>query len=93
MDYATQLAKMLARLHDVPFRGAPHDLTDYNAEEIALLSTGAPPAYMSSHPLGTQLWEGHPREQARVERGESEENLEKSRRAERFRALPRYPRE
>ena len=67
MDYAAQLARMLARLHDVSPAGLPDDLTDYNAAEVSLLSAKAPPDSMTLHPLGTRLWERQRRERERVE--------------------------
>ena len=67
MDYASQLAKMLARLHDVPRAGLPADLTDYNAAEAAFLSASEPPDTMKAHRLGSLLWECQRRERGRVE--------------------------
>ena len=68
-DYAAQLARMLARLHDLPLAGLPDDLTDYTAREVAFLSAPSPPHTMASHRLGSLLWESHRLELERVELG------------------------
>jgi aminoglycoside phosphotransferase (APT) family kinase protein len=66
-DYAAQLARMLARLHDLPLAGLPDDLTDYNAREVAFLSAASPPHTMTSHRLGSMLWDSQRLELERVE--------------------------
>ena len=68
-DYAAQLARMLAGLHDLPLAGLPDDLTDYNAREVAFLSAPSPPHTMASHRLGSLLWDSHRLELERVELG------------------------
>lgn len=57
VEYATQLAQMLARLHDVsPEPEIRSQLRDYNAQEKKDLAQVEPPEYVAGHHLGAQLW-------------------------------------
>lgn len=57
VDYTTQLALMLARIHDISpgpqLRKTPRD---YNAQEKAALANSEPPEYVAGHGLGAKLW-------------------------------------
>ncbi len=58
VDYTTQLALMLARIHDVtPPSAIRRELRDYNVRESAALTSPEPPEYVAGHHLGPKLWD------------------------------------
>ncbi len=57
VDWATQFARMLARVHDVsPDAEIRSRLTDYNSQESASLAGSEPPKRVAEHHLGPRLW-------------------------------------
>ncbi len=68
IDYTTQLALMLARLHNVsPGEKVRKGLRDYNGQEIKALADPEPPKYVAGHQLGPRLWEAMRSELASIE--------------------------
>lgn len=57
IDYTTQLALMLVRLHDIsPSPVIRAVLRDYNKQETTHLAKAKPPNYVAGHHLGARLW-------------------------------------
>lgn len=57
IDYTTQMAQMLVRLHDVSLdSGLRRKLRDYNALERSLLADVDAPENVAGHHLGARLW-------------------------------------
>ncbi len=57
IDYTTQLALMLVRLHDIsPNPAVRSTLRDYNAQETEAFAHVDPPKYVAGHHLGAKLW-------------------------------------
>jgi aminoglycoside phosphotransferase (APT) family kinase protein len=68
IDYASQLARMLATLHAVPVsEKVLPGLRDYNAIEVAHLGAPGPPERMRAHHLGVELWRRQRSELERLE--------------------------